>query len=359
MKTTQVSLQLLWISLICSLLLSSCETDSGKPTPATGCRIQKYTAVIQQPGSQHVQNEQAIFTYDNEGKLIKADSSWTISGGSSGLDNGNSSTVATYTYNAEGFLTAANSQTVRQTMIGTGNTKTDHRSLNTTFTYTQGKLTGYLANSVSFYGLATNVTGTFEYDAAGNVVKQTAVNTYTYDPNVVKEVPGYPSGWQRTWIYTDKQLTDYIEKRGAAETHPYTIQNGLVTKATYPESYTLFEYDNQQRLTKYQFFNGNKLNSYYTQTWNEGKPFFTSLPAFKGFPELQPIMGKVGVWKTFNYYADYPGSGIAQLTSISNTIQLNGEDFVSQAVTEHKDLTPGIPSQTGSRTENYTYTGCK
>jgi hypothetical protein len=359
MKTTYASLSRLWITMVCSLLFTSCQTDSGENSPATGCRIQKYSAVIQQPGSSQTQNEQAIFTYDDQGKLLKVDSSWTISGGANGTNNSNSSTVASYAYNAKGFLTTATSQTVMQTNLGPGNVSIQNRSINTTFSYTQDKLTGYIARSLAFSGLEIIVTGTFEYDAAGNIVKQTAVNTYSYDPATVKEVPGYPSGWQRTWIYSNKQLTDYIEKTGGAETHPYTIQNGLVTKATYPESYILFEYDSQQRLTKYQVFNGNTLNSYYTQEWTEGRPYFASLPALKGFPQIQPIMGKTGVMKKFNFYTDYPDSGVVQLTSITNTVQLNVEDFISQVVAEHKDLTPGIPAQTGSRTENYIYTGCK
>jgi hypothetical protein len=359
MKTTYASLLLLGISLVCSLLFCGCQTSSTEPTPATGCRIQKYTAVIQQPNSQQVRNEQAIFTYDDEGRLIKADSSWSVNGDANGVNKSNSSTIVTYAYNAAGFLTSASSQTIMQTTLGLGNISTHQKSIQTTFTYTQDKLTAYMARTVNFSGLEIIVNGTFEYDAAGNVAKQTAVSTYSYDPATVKEVPTYPSGWQRTWIYNNKQLTDYIEKSGSTETHPYTIQNGLVIKATYLEHYILFEYDTQQRLTKYQVFQGGKLNSYYTQTWNEGKHFYESIPAFKGFPELQPIMGKNGILKTFNYYADYTGSGVAQLTSITNAVQLNGEDFVSQVVAEHKDLTPGMPSLTGSRTENYTYTGCK
>lgn len=347
-------------AFVVSTLLTGCQKNSGDDvTPDTGCRLEKYTALIQQPGSAQPRNEQATYTYDQNGLLIKADSSWTVPGDASGVNKSNGTTVTTYSYNAAGFLTASSSQTMVQTTLSPGNVSTDQRSLQTSFTYTNDKLTGYVAKSVAGSGLEITVTGTFEYDASGNAVKQTAVNTYTFDPEKTKEKPQYPSGWQRTWTYSNKQLMDYTEKSGTTEIHPYTIQNGLVTKATYPEHYTLHEYDQQQRLIKTQLFQGNKLNYYFTQEWNEGKLPSASFSLFKGFPDLQPAMGYTGIMKRFNFYADYLDSGVVQLTSIQATAQLNGEGFITNNLAEQKDFTPGIPSSTGSRTETFTYTGCR
>lgn len=359
MKTRFTFLFIVLLCFMMSSLLMSCQnTDGDGVTPDTGCRIQKYTAIIQQAGSPQIRNQQATFTYDGNGNLIKADSSWTIAGESDGMNKSKSATSATYLYNDAGFLTQASSQTILQTTLSPGNVTTQQKSLQTNFTYHNDKLSGYVTKSISASGLEILVTGTFEYDASGNVVKQTAINTYTYNPASGKEIPQYPSGWQRSWTYSNKQLVDYTEKTASAETHPYTIQNGLVTKASYDEYFTTYEYDSQQRLVKCQAFRGNKLNSYYTQEWSEGKISAATFSSFKGFPDLQPAMGYTGIIKNYNFYADHQNSGVIKLTSITAESQLNGQGFVTNTVSVQKDLTPGITSAAGSLTESYIYTGC-
>jgi hypothetical protein len=180
------------------------------------------------------------------------------------------------------------------------------------------------------------ITGRYEYDR-GNVIKHHQKKEYMYDPDVVKEVPMYASGSEYTWVYSNGQLVDFTERTGGTDTHPLTIQNGLIFKAAYPEGFILYEYDSQDRLTKMSLYN-NALNSYYTQEWADGQPAAAALPRFKGFPQIKLPGGKVGVLQKFKYYAGVEGKGVKLLNESTNAVQYNARGFVTSITSTQRNL---------------------
>jgi YD repeat-containing protein len=344
-----------FVFLITAAFVSGClNRRSDDVVPETGCRLSKYSATVTSTGNSQTRKEEATYEYDQQGNLVRADSSWTESGDPAG-NTANGLTKARYTYNGNGFLSTASSVITWQTKMS-GTVNNAQRSSAASFTYTDGKVTGYTSTYTTFGGLQTTVTGTFEYDAAANLVKRTAVNTYTYDPAQVKEVPTYPNGLKRIWVYQNAQLTEYIEQVGTTEVRPYTIANGLVIREDRPAYFILYTYDPQNRLIKHEFHSQGKITYYYSQEWAEGKSAIESIPAFKGFPQIPAAFGKRGNLKKYDFYADIPGTGLSQLTSHTMTNQLNGQSFITGQISEQREMNP---DRVLSRTALFTYTGCK
>jgi hypothetical protein len=317
-KTIHKGAIYLFFLLLPVLLISGClnRRSDDVISPDTGCRISKYTATVTATGTAQVRNEEAIYEYDQLGNPIKADSSW-MEGGASAANAASSRTTARYTYNGDGFLTSASSTITMQTSLA-GTLINAQRSSYAAFTYTNGRVTGYTTTYTTFGGLETTVAGTFEYDAAGNLVKRTAINTYAFDPEKVKEVPTYLNGRKRTWLYEDAQLRDYVEQDGATEVRPYIIVNGLLTRENRPDYFILYTYDAQEGQVKHECHSQGKVGYYYTQEWTDGKMALESIPAYKGFPQIPAAFGGQGILKGYEFYADIPGSGMSGL--ISQTI---------------------------------------
>lgn len=353
-----------WFSAGCD------KTQLEDPNADADCRIQRIvsTSPAASGGAQTYTNYTIDYNYDSAGRLIKT----TYTGGGNGVI-----TTVDYRYNTDGYLTATHSQSVRNTdSLGV---PVPGKALSYTsdadFTYTNGRLTGYTVKSAGTIKPTVVMTGGYVYNRTGDVTQKTARNTYEYDPAVVKERPAYASGLQRTWTYANKQLTDYSEKTEGGETHPYTIQNGLITRVTNPDGYATYAYDDQQRVTKMELYNGTRLNSSYTQEWSSARVANTARPAFKGFPAvlasfvIDPRMGDASfgeadfgqatyVEQAYKYFADYPGYGFVQLTALTNTVQTNARGLITSVTTVNTDQTPSLPSRSSQSTTTYTYTNC-
>lgn len=378
MTTIRRSISLLAISVALGGLDTGCNTRTAKETsPQAECRIQKIvrTSPTTTPGTL---TDETTYAYDPQGNLLR-----TMQIRAGRTENGSRistfthTTTANYTYNAEGYLTSyAWLSSSRSSVSLNGNVTNEpvlEHSLNTAYTYTNERVTGFTSKGVSPYGLTTNSTSAYEYDQAGQVNKETRATTYEIAPGKTPEMPAYPAGAQQTWLYRNNQLIDYTLKTGTTESHPYTIQNGLVMKSTSPGGSSTYEYDDRQRLVKFEAKDANnQVNYYYTLTWETGKPATEATPAFKGFPVRDLALGHYGVWgqqgrvtfgrveleKSYRFYANYSGTQVIPLSEFTYTNQINSRGFPTSINTESKDLTPGSPVPVSRKTDTYTYSNC-
>jgi hypothetical protein len=330
------------LSVAC--LLVNCTPEAADDIfPATGCRLTQYSQTYGQPNSsQSYVNEQATYTYDAEGRLSKADTVKTgseVSGDGFFRVNTDQRYTTEYRYNAEGYLTRLNSRWDQQFAPSAGPVEKRQQTYSADFTYSGGKLTGYTSEKVGAFGLTTYVQGVFEYDGTGNLVKRTQTITYDYDPEVVQEKPVYQE-IRNTWIYADNQLVDVIYQFDGTEYRNSLIQNGLLTRTGGTDSYTEFEYDSQKRLTRQAYYRDGQLNNYFTQEWSEGLPAAAAFPAFKGFPATDSPLGKVepGVLRKFRYYYDYPDEGLVLAGETTHTYQFNTLGLVTNLSSESRNM---------------------
>jgi len=371
MKTLSRFAYLFAGSLVLGWFSAGCDKNQLEdPDANSDCRIQRIvsTSPAASGGAQTYTNYTIDYNYDSDGRLLKT----TYAGGGNRVI-----TTVDYRYNTDGYLTATHSQSVRNTdSLGV---PVPGKALSYTsdadFTYTNGRLTGYTVKSAGTINPTVVMTGGYVYNATGDVTQKTALTTYDYDPAVVKELPAYASGLRRTWTYANKLLTDYSEKTEGGETHPYTIQNGLITKVTYAGGYRTHNYDDRQRETKVEVYDGDRVNSSYTVEWSKGWAADRALPVLKGFEAIQatfklnPALGSVSfenadfgqpfyVEQAYRYFADYPGYGLVQLTALTNTVQTNARGLITSVTTVNTDQTPSLPARSSQSTTTYTYTNC-
>ncbi len=350
--------------LFCGLigwLTTGCGTNSAdNPTPEPGCRIQKSVAVSK--SKFYDETAQTIYEYDGQGKLLKTTTTTDKKplNGATGIQTGNK-TVA-YTYDATGFLTASATQ---ELYVLTTPDKTYREQIATTdsYAYAAGRLSGHVSKRVGAYGLTQTVTSSFVYDAAGDLTTKTNItSTIVHDPAIAKEKPG--ADYSQTWTYQKNQLVDYAENVGGTDRHPFTIQNGVVTKLG-DASYELrYEYDSQRRILKQENFDKGQLVEYYSQTWAGAKPSSASLPVFKGFPPVSVNwynnLSPDGVLATKKLFFLNPVSKVIYLYEESTaTVQTNAQGFISEAVIKTTHPNPAAADQDVTTTETYTYSGCQ
>ncbi|MCY7352256.1 MAG: hypothetical protein LH606_16600 [Cytophagaceae bacterium] len=374
MKTRYTFSRALWLGLLLGWLGTGCGTRTAKETaPQSECRIQKIVRTT--PGTQ---TDETTYEYDAPGNLVRTTQirdGRTVNGAS--ISTGSFTTTAKYTYNAEGFLTNyAWLSSARSSFSLNGNVTTEpvlEHSTNTTYTYANGRVTGYTSKRVSPFGLTTNTTGTYEYDESGNVAKETRTTAYEIAPGKTPEMPAYPAGFQQTWLYRGNQLIDYTLKTANTESHPYTIQNGLVMKSVGPTGSFTCEYDDRQRLVRFEAKDANnQVNHYYTLAWDTGKPATEATPDFKGFPVREVAVGHYGVWgqegratfgrveleKSYQFFANYSGTQVVPLGAFTYGNQTNGRGFPTSIAIESKDLSPGSSSPVTRKIETFTYSNC-
>jgi hypothetical protein len=340
MKTLPLPSRILAVALFFSVVLQSCKHQTGEdPDPQGNCRLLNYSySYGQAGGNQPFQNEQATYTYDAEGKMLKADTVITAL-------YTNMRFTSTYSYGAEGFLTQYTS--VQKSEWNTPGQPHEIRNRTQTidFSYENGKLNAFTSRhenvSAPNKGLITTVQSSFTYSEDGKLAKRVDKTSYNaYDPAQVPEPPFYPNGFENTFVYADNKLMDVIQNVGNGDTHPATIQNGLVVRSGDAKNYTTFDFDSQERPIKTTVYNNNAINSYYTQEWVDGKPASAALPAFKGFPQVKPSGGYTGVQKKFSFYAEWePGKGIQMLGESTNSFQFNARGYVTSLTGEGKNLT--------------------
>ncbi|MFD1144302.1 hypothetical protein ACFQ4C_24460 [Larkinella insperata] len=338
-------------------LLAGCDPGRTEETARqSACRIQKIVATAQSDVSS--QQEETSFTYNADGNLTQKAFKRNLSY-QNGIGNQLYTVTDTYTYDANGFLTAAASQTSEQTTRPNNSVLSQQRSSATTYLYTDGRLTGYETRDQNPYGVVTRSTVVLKYDEKGELV--TKIDTRT--PEIVPaDAPEKPSGpVQSTWTYKSGQVIDYFEKNGTTESHPWTLQDGLVTKMVLPGGYTQQNtYDNQQRVTKNEEFVNNQLTGYYTHEWSNAKPATSTLPAFKGHPVVRPEFGVAGVMNTYNSYAINSQTNAAQHVSEKTGAPVaNAQGLVESTTGEIRLLPTAARPQRTALTETYTYSNCQ
>ncbi len=351
------------------LLLAGCtQQTSEEVIPASGCRLENYTFTRGQPGAgQSYVNEKATYTYDARGNLTQADT--TIDGSEPSYTYRRRIT-SRYTYNAEGFLTTHTSSRNDQYTHSEGNIETVQQSLNIQYTYSEGRLSGYVSvhassrnNSLNGMGVkkgaTTRVEGRYAYDAAGNLLRYNTRRTYDYLPPVGDERPLDPEGTEMTWVYRDNRLVDVLQKTGGTETHPATIAGGLVTRMGGSAWYTRYEYDGQERLIRSEEYGDNQLISRNIQEWADGRPPADALPRYQGFPGTKPPYGQRGTLRKYHFTWGWPGSGIRAEVETTYFHQFNAEGFVTATTSEGRRLVDadrnGYQNESTPEPRVYTY----
>ncbi|WP_460969106.1 hypothetical protein, partial [Spirosoma migulaei] len=346
----------LLISLLIGWISAGCSRSSTEANPQGDCRIQQYNAVSKSALS--TTSSQTTYEYDPQGNLTKTVATFTKQS-TPATNQQTSTTTVLYSYDADGYLTKMNSQLVTIT-TATGKITTEQIAMANSYSYTNGRLTSASKRTVGAYGLNTTVSELYEYDGAGALATKTAQTHYDYDPAVTHEIPGSPTGPLQIWTYQQNVLIDYVEKSGALESRPITIQNGLATSITIPGNYkVIWAYDNQQRQTKLAEYVGDTLTRTTTQTWGNAKPASASLPAFKGFPNTIPTseFGQSGVLATSNYlYWNSISKKMETFSEQTTVSQTNEQGFATNVVSTVKH--PLAVDQDYTTTETYTYSGC-
>jgi YD repeat-containing protein len=348
-------------SVFLGWLTGGCTRQEQTTAPQGTCRIQQYKATT--TAAAFNSTRQANYQYDQQGNLTNVVTTLDQrpTAGTIGTQTG--TTTIAYTYDAAGYVTASSSRQQTTDILADNKTNTGLVSITTSYSYTNGRLSTAIINNISAYGLTTNTTESYQYDAAGNLIRKTALSTYTYDPAITKEIPGSPTGPLRTWTYQNNQLVDYVEQSGTAEVRPITIVNGLVTSYSTTGNYkTIWEYDRQNRQTKTADYIGDTLRTMTTQNWSDAKPATASLPPFKGFPVTVPAseFGQAGVVSTYtNSYWNDVSKKIETFMDRSSVSQTNGQGFVTNTITTAKHPNPAATPQDYTTTETYTYSNCQ
>ncbi|GAB3226053.1 hypothetical protein [Spirosoma arcticum] len=327
--------------------------------PQSDCRIQTYVAVSKSRFDN--KTNQTTYDYDPRGNLLKTvmTTDERSTSGTKGGQTGNK--TVTYTYDADGFLTASASQELYVTTT-TNNIQKQEITTTTRYSYANGRLSGYVTTRIGAYGVTTHAIDSLVYDASGDLVSRTETNTtVVHDPSIAKEITANSTGPTRVWTYQKNQLVDYVETYGTSEGRPLTIQNGVVTKIGGSNYEIRYGYDNQQRVTKQEHFANGQLNEYYLQTWTNSRPSSAALPPLKGFPTVIPVpesiqTGVLASKKTF--FRNSVSNAIYQYNESTSVVQANAQGFITGATITSTHYPPAS-SQDVVTTETYTYTGCQ
>lgn len=306
------------------------------------------------------QTNQTTYDYDAQGNLLKTVTTMDKRPANGAIGNQTGNKTTSYTYNADGFLTASKSEELYLTTVD----KTIREQITTTksYAYANGRLASYTTNRIGAYGVTTATNGSLTYDASGDLVSKTETNTsIVHDPAIAKEIPTNPTGRTRIWTYRKGELIDYVEKSGTSEVRPLTIQDGVTTRTGGSNYEVRYAYDGQQRIIKQEIFVDGRLNDYYLQTWTAAKPASTALPAFRGFPAIAQLpefdqTAVLAIHKTF--FRNSVSSVMYQYNESISAVQTNVQGFItgaSIATTHH----PAASSQDVTTTETYTYMGCQ
>ncbi len=347
MKNLRLLARLLLLGVGLGWLSAGCNngTDDGT-TPQGNCRIQRISSTTKAGIGGDVSTDEIVYDYNQAGNLLKK--TQVTESNSLSVTN-TTTTTETYTYSADSLLTTSTYSLVQQVNFY-GKPSTYQYTWTKLYTYTNNRLTGYTQRSTTSSNSTTSgpqqqtgiTTGTYTYDAQGQLIRETNSNG-------------------TTWTYQNGQVV------AITGSFPYTVQNGLVTKARFPGTNSAgapfdllqtFEYDGQRRLIKSQEFKGDSLDNYFTQEWQTGKPASVAVPVFKGHPIIQPTYGELGVLTKYRYYfINLQTHTASPYMERTYTNQLNKQGFITNTKLETVYFTNG-QTQPNVTTITYTYTGC-
>lgn len=318
--------------------LINCKSDLIEDIlkPSSNCRIIKAVVESQSSNDSHKEISTTEYVYNTNGDLIKK--SLVIDGKTKSYYVQNE----TYRYNPEGFL-------IEQTIVGINdepNINVRKTSSNSKFSYTDSRLTTIEKSNTNLQGNVSLDYIKYLYDANGVLLSKAKTNsvgsifTSTYNSN--------------------GELIDYEIKTSTETTKPYTLQNGLVIKDSSKGYYSSNEYNAQRQIVKSQFYNNNKLNSYFTFEYYNGLHSEATMPNFKGFPIIKNEKGELGVFAKFQYFAE-PGNGaLEKLNESANVCQKNSNGLVTKIELTNLQFSPVTvtPVTTIKSTQVFTYANC-
>jgi hypothetical protein len=293
-------------------LLTTC--DHGETVPVSTCRLTGITEVRRNSGvSNPTDSLLTTYEYNDKGQLrsyARRDAA----------SNNPNSYSELYTYDANGNLMVRETNTRR----------TDDKY---TYIHTDGRLTSIVTSS--FIYNFSNVSSTFEYDAAGNLIR---IGGATF-------VDGKQTGFART--------------SGPA----YTFENGRVKQQFNDAGILLgtYQYDAQGRLTREDRYAG-VVTNYVTFEYINGKTASQALPSFKGIPDQYTNLNSTGVEglpSKISSYINY-GDGIDRLTRITtHNYSFNTSGFpVKRSTVNTNYLLDGSTDFSSSGETTYLYANC-
>lgn len=303
-------------------LTGGCSPNDQSIKSQAVCRIQRIAST-----STNGTTAETVYDYDPAGNLLSNVFTQHYT-------NQSDLTTVTkyYTYDAASFLTHAVVTNLAK-KTSPGGSSIWQVTSTTDYTYTYNRLTAYTqrderveqvgANSPQ--SRTTTTTGTYTYDAGGQLTQTT--------------------GNGLTTTYQNGKVVGYLS------TSPFTVENGLVTKAWFPGTNSAggpanltqnLQYDEQRRIIRYQEAVNDSLTTYYTQEWQTGKLAEQSLPLFKGHPVVQLPFGELGVVTNYKrFYANQqPGGKPYLFSETATTNQLNAQEFVVSSTARRMARSP-------------------
>ncbi len=334
MKKSLIFASVTILTIITSL--TNCQQDSVDATQSVleTPKILKSVNQIHYPT--YTQVETADYQYDVKGNLIKK--SFVIDRET----KAENVQTETYTYNSNGFLIEKNMKNV----IAEPKLTVRQNSETKKYSYTNDRVSLIETAITNNKGIISIETEKYVYDSKGGL---TSIEKRIQD------------GATSTMVYSGGRLTDYIVKSGnGTTTHPYTIENGLVTKITGDGYYVSNTFSVKGQVLKSEIYNDGKLNSYSVYEWSDAIRAESTFHSFKGIPCGQDEMGTTGVYNKFQFFADVSnGKGeIKQLNESSFTNQTNNIGYISRIdlVNQQMFSTPTTPPTIIKSTQIFTYT---
>lgn len=335
------------------LLATACTDRNNRETAPQGeCRLQTVTTTA--TSSLYAFTERTTYEYNGAGNLLKkttTNATRYTDPQLAKLANRDQTTTTAYTYDAEGFLKTSEYEFLDNHVKASGQPATERHWWKRTFTYAGGRLAGCSEAWSANENPPSTFTYAYEYDGSGNLLRLRRTTS---------------TGFVATHAFEQNRLVDYVENQGGVEQRPFVLQNGLVTAYTIAGGWRgVYAYDGQQRLVKMEEFANGKLQSYFTQTFDTGKPATDAEPTFKGFPAVaapgsSPWFGQAGLPAGKKQYFANSQTGAEQFYSETTWVnRLNGQGFVENAVKTESFKNPQTLPQRVEATTTYAYAGCE
>ncbi|MBO0938982.1 hypothetical protein J2I47_20685 [Fibrella sp. HMF5335] len=264
-----------------------------------------------------------------------------------------------YAYDAEGYAITQLSKSQWKTEYDSGEIIE-----RTTYVYEAGRLSQSVRMVTAPNNSQAKITRQYNYDASGQLTQLLEQTTYPNLPDSLRKQTLYPDGYSTTWTYKDGKAADYVLKTSGIEKRPYTLQNGLITRAEndLSGSASVYTYDSQRRVIKDEYWQNGKLKYYTEYVPSAAKLTTQSLPVMKGFPIITNPNGERAAWASYKTYWRYDlNTSTFYLTSDAQTqYKLTGAGYTQLAETTdtQRNSYPVPPTpRIRKNTQTYTYDG--
>lgn len=310
---------------ICLLaILSSCSKDIDPENEQSTYLLA--SSVLNSTGGGWVSNNYAInYEYNANNQLFRT---VTNSKNKSTSDESNGLSTTTYSYDADGYVTAAKSD-----MTAGGKDSRDVSTTNTQYSYQKGRLSQEITNNT--YERTTFGTG------KKDISTYQTTTSYTYDSKgnlskILQESVSSSSGtYKITTSLSDGKITKKVYQSGnGPETENDTYSNGLLVQNKNGSSTSFYKYDGANHLIKTERWESGKQYSYTEQTYDSQKATYLANPTtfFKGWPKYTNYYGNSSnnVLNTRIVYIQPNGSESSADHNYTNNYQFNEKGFPSK-----------------------------